>query len=87
MTIRKNADGEKTLNIIQSVMMSISFIERLKMVMVVRLNSATKNKSTYQKICALCKLDTYIIAYLDIKRRYYGKFTKNIFSEKSDFSC
>lgn len=49
MTIRKSEDGEKTLSIIQSVTMYISSIERLEMVMVARLSSATKNKSTYQR--------------------------------------
>lgn len=32
------------------------------------------------------KLDTYSVAYLDLKGDSYGKFTENIFSEKSDFS-
>lgn len=49
MTIRKSIDGEKTSNIIQSVMMSISSIEHSGIITVVRLNSATKNKSTYQR--------------------------------------
>lgn len=41
MITKKNVDGEKTLNIIQNVMMSISSIERLKMVMVARLSFVT----------------------------------------------
>ncbi|WP_148184259.1 hypothetical protein [Macrococcoides caseolyticum] len=41
MTIRKSEDGEKTLNIVQSVTMYISSIERLEMVMVARLSFVT----------------------------------------------
>jgi len=52
MTIMKSEDGEKTLNIIQSVTMYISSIEHSETITVARLSSATKNKSTYQKICA-----------------------------------
>lgn len=56
MTIRKSEDGEKTLSIIQSVMMYLSSIEHLETITVARLSSATKNKSTYQKICAYVNL-------------------------------
>lgn len=49
MTIRKSEDGEKTLNIIQSVTMYISNIEHSEIITVARLSSATKNKSTYQR--------------------------------------